>query len=142
MKLSILIPVHNEALTLKQILDAVWAVDVGPWEKEVIAVNDGSSDSTLEIFGNFAATHPSGFYYASHEKKLGKGAAINSALELSSGEYAVIQDADMEYNPKELVKLTSIISHGKELKAVFGSRGIKQYPQRGWHYVLGAKLLT
>lgn len=142
MKLSILIPVYNEETTLRQVLDAVWAADISPWEKEIIAVDDGSGDKTPEILRNFAADHLSGFYWKNHQKNLGKGAAINSALALSSGEYVVIQDADLEYSPQELAKMLSQIRPGRELAAVFGNRGVKQYPQRGWYYVLGAKLLT
>jgi len=74
---------------------------------------------------------------------LGKGAAIQTGLKQASGDYVIIQDADLEYNPEDIPKLLSAISNrtGRPL-AVFGKRGYKAYPERGFHYVIGAWLLT
>ncbi len=142
MKLSILIPVHNEQATLRQVLDATLEANIGSWSKEIIAVNDGSSDGTEKILRDFASKYPAKFRFVSHGRNLGKGSAINTALALAGGDYVVIQDADLEYSPAEFIKLLSQIRPGGKLAAVFGNRGVKRHPQRGWHYVLGAKLLT
>lgn len=178
MKLSIIVPAHNEEKTIAQVLEKVLNLGIAPWEKEVVVVNDGSSDGTGDIIDKycsasihrplvssrvhpkrslledkiaspsdalrFAMTQPmNGYATAVHRQiNLGKGAAIKSALEKVTGDYVVIQDADGEYEPSEILNLLSIIFNREHKVAVFGNRGIKSYPERGFHYVIGAKLLT
>lgn len=139
MKLSIIIPTFNEAATITKVLDAVLKVDVGGWEKEIIVVDDGSTDATASMLSASSAV-----LVLSHETNQGKGAAIQTGLLHASGDYVLIQDADLEYEPSDISSLVSLIK-GREAKqpiAVYGDRGIKAYPERGIHYVIGAKLLT
>ncbi len=156
MKLSIIIPAHNEEATIRQVLDKVVKVDIGQWEKEVIVVNDGSTDGTKNIL---EAVSPKingrqemgivDFVVIHHSNNLGKGAAIQSGLKKATGDYVIIQDADLEYDPSDIPNLLSNLSEGSPLArgepsavAVFGKRGYKAYPERGFHYVIGAWVLT
>lgn len=139
MKLSILIPAHNEETTIEQVLRQVENINIGQWEKEVIVINDGSSDRTAEVlqginFTNLKIIH--------HKTNYGKGAAIKTGLKEVTGDYVIIQDADLEYDPRDIPKLLSLIFHNQQSLAVFGARGAKSYPERGFHYVIGAKALT
>jgi len=145
MKLSIIIPAHNEEATIKQVLEKVAGVDLGEWEKEVIVVNDGSSDGTKTMIDDALSLFDGRqkVIMVHHEKNLGKGAAIQTGLKKASGDYVIIQDADAEYDPSDIPNLLSLILNGESYQlAVFGARGHKAYPQRGFHYVIGAWLLT
>lgn len=141
MKLSIIIPTYNEAATIAQVVEAVLKVDLGEWEKEVIVVDDGSTDGTASVLAG-----QDSFILLSHEQNQGKGAAIQTGLLHASGDYVLIQDADLEYEPGDIPNLLSLIPRGgigsSKLVAVYGNRGIKAYPERGMYYVIGAKLLT
>lgn len=140
MKLSIIIPAHNEEKTIAEVLQKVADVNVGEWEKEIIVVNDGSSDATKSEIEKLPLNL--GIILINHPKNLGKGAAIKSALEKATGDYVIIQDADLEYDPSDIPKLLSFIIDEGQGIAIFGSRGTKSYPERGFHYIIGAKLLT
>jgi len=159
MKLSIIIPAHNEQATIKQVLKKVMSVNIAPrpgsgpssaWEKEVIVINDGSSDATktiLETIPPFLSGRLKvgvlDFVVIHHEKNLGKGAAIQTGLKRATGDYIIIQDADLEYDPADIPNLLSLILNGESHHiAVFGARGHKAYPERGFHYVVGAWVLT
>lgn len=141
MKLSIIIPAHNEEQTIGRILQKVATVNVAPWEKEVVVVNDGSSDATRAIAEYVIAKTDSRqkWTLVNHEKNMGKGTAIQSALTKVTGDYVIIQDADLEYEPEDIPKLLAALTGSS---AVFGDRGSKSYPERGWQYVWGVKLLT
>jgi len=145
MKLSIIIPAHNEEKTIGQVISKVMAVDLLPWEKEIVVVNDGSSDNTKDILEAAAKNfRQAGLKVLHHASNLGKGAAVQSALRQVAGEYVIIQDADGEYDPKDIPGLLEPINrHATGTRVVvFGDRGIKSYPERGIHYVIGAKILT
>jgi glycosyltransferase involved in cell wall biosynthesis len=145
MKLSIIIPAHNEQATVAEVIKKVADADIGNWEKEILAVDDGSSDKTAEILkasGSFFSGRRETVCVIYHQKNLGKGAAIKSALAKATGDYVLIQDADLEYDPKDIFNLLSPVNNGGQKMAVFGDRGIKRYPERGFHYIIGAKLLT
>jgi len=136
MKISIIVPAHNEEKTIGQVLRGVLELDLGEWEREVIVVDDGSSDGTGEILKD---SRFQDLKIISHPKNLGKGAAIKSAIAKATGDYVIIQDADLEYFPQDIPKL---LSAAKNRQIVFGDRGVKRYPERGFHYVIGAKILT
>ena len=153
MRLTIIIPAHNEEATIGQVVDKVFRVDLVPrlglgllsrWEKEVIVINDGSSDSTKSILSHISPKFDGRTQMAilHHEKNLCKGAAIQTGLKRASGDYVIIQDADAEYDPSDIPNLLSLIANQKNQIAVFGKRGYKAYPERGFHYVIGAWMLT
>jgi len=136
MRLSVLIPVYNEKATIAEIIRRVQAV---PLEKEIIVVDDCSTDGTREIL---EALPPGTIKLVKHERNRGKGAAIRSGIPLATGEFVVIQDADLEYDPRDYHRLLEPLQDGRA-DAVYGSRFLGG-PHRVlffWHYV-GNKLLT
>ena len=94
-KLSIVVPVYNEKNTIETILNRLEDVDLGV-EKEIIVVDDGSKDGTRDILKKYESRYKVLY----HEQNQGKGAAVRTGFKNMSGDYAVIQDADLEYNPK------------------------------------------
>ncbi len=141
-KLSVVIPVYNEEATLQKIVEAVLAVDLGDIEKELIIVNDCSSDNTGDILDEIADVS-SGISAFHHEKNLGKGAALRTGFEYCTGDWIIIQDADLEYNPEDYRLLLAPILEGNA-DVVYGSRFISNHPRRVlyfWHSV-GNKFLT
>ena len=144
-KLSILIPAYNEAATIHLILDRVKEVDlIGEFEKEIIIVNDCSTDQTEEAIKKYMNENPSmDIQYFKQEKNQGKGAAIHKAIELAGGDYLIVQDADLEYDPREYNILLKPIVEGNA-DVVYGSRFMGGNPHRilfFWHS-LGNKFLT
>jgi len=138
-KLSVVMPVYNEESTLEQIVTAV--LDT-PWEKELILVDDGSTDRSREIMTELAEKHPEVrcFY---HEQNLGKGGALSTGFKEVQGDVVIIQDADLEYDPKDYGALLRPIEEGKA-DVVYGSRfrgGAYARVHLFWHMV-GNRLLT
>ena len=134
-KLSILIPVYNERNTILSLLERVLET---PWDKELLVVDDYSTDGTRDILKGYS--HPNVRVYF-HEKNMGKGAAIRTAGGLATGDIIVIQDADLEYDPSEYGKLIDPIERGLA-DVVYGSRFLGG-PHRVlfyWHYVGNAFL--
>lgn len=133
--LSIIIPAYNEEKTLAAILDKVLEQDFGDWKKEIIVINDCSSDKTEEI----ARSYLGRIRYIKHEKNLGKGSAIKTGLLAATGEAVIVQDADLEYDPADIKSLLDKFDTGFNI--VYGSRNM--HPERhGYsHYVLGSKVL-
>jgi dolichol-phosphate mannosyltransferase len=123
MKLSIIIPVFNEEKTILEIIKRVRDVEISGVEKQIIIVNDGSSDETKRIISNLSADN---VRIINHEKNQGKGTAVRTGIENAKGEYIIIQDADLEYNPKDIKKLISPILE-KKTKVVYGTR-LKRLP--------------
>lgn len=123
MKLSVLIPVYNEADTIREIIQRVSNT---PFEKEIIVTDDGSTDGTREILKEFEGRTTGGtpILLIFHERNRGKGASIRSALKKVTGDIVIIQDADLEYDPKEFDKLIEPILKG-EARVVYGSRNLK-----------------
>jgi glycosyltransferase involved in cell wall biosynthesis len=138
MKLSVLMPVYNEKDTLDEIIQRVQAV---PYQKEIIIVDDFSIDGTREKLKNYESVDYIHVFY--HSKNQGKGAAVRSAIEKMSGDVAIIQDADLEYDPQEYnVLLEPILK--KQADVVFGTRFMGGQPHRVlffWHYVAN-KVIT
>lgn len=118
MKLSIIIPVFNEEKTVAEILRRVIEVKLADIEKEIIVVNDGSTDSSALKIKNAKLKKVKVLF---HKKNMGKGAAIKTGIEHATGEYILIQDADLEYDPRDIAKLTQPIFTGKAL-VVYGTR--------------------
>jgi glycosyltransferase involved in cell wall biosynthesis len=143
MKLSILVPVYNEAAFVGTLLEQVLEVDLSEsgLEREVIVVDDGSSDVTASVLEGFACREE--INLLQHDRNRGKGAAIRTALGAASGSILLIQDADLEYDPSEYPRLLAPILDGKA-DVVYGSRFAGGQPHRVlyfWHY-LGNKLVT
>jgi len=125
MKLSIIIPVFNEEKTILEILKRVQDVEISGVEKEIVVVNDGSTDATASEIRN-SKLETRNFEIINHEKNQGKGAAVRTGIKNSTGDYIIIQDADLEYNPKDTQKLVRPILNGKS-KVVYGTR-LKRMP--------------
>lgn len=139
-KLSIVIPVFNEKSTIGEIVNQVRNVDLGQIEKEIIIVDDCSTDGTREVLGLLNYPECKIIY---QDKNSGKGAALKAGFLYSSGDMIVVQDADLEYDPSDYVKLLGPILKGKG-DVVYGSRFLTGDAKRVlyvWH-LLGNKLLT
>ena len=144
-KLSIIIPVYNEEATIASILDKIRDVDmVNNIEKEIIVVNDCSTDNTGKEIEKFIENNSAmNIHYYKHELNKGKGAALRTGISLAKGEYLIIQDADFEYDPDEYNDLLKPVLKGFA-DVVYGSRFIGSNPQRKlffWH-TIGNKFLT
>lgn len=137
MKLSIFMPAYNEKNTIDAAISKVMALQTG-CEKELVVVDDGSRDGTAEILEDLHKRF--NFTLLRHEKNLGKGAAFKTACAAATGDLLIIQDADLEYDPSDIPTLLAKMTD--DVAAVYGYRGIKRWPERGFHYVIGAKLLT
>ncbi len=119
-KLSIIIPVYNEEATLKAVLERVVSVKyLVPFE--VIIVNDGSRDRSGVIAEKFVQGNKSA-RYISHEKNQGKGAAVRTGAKAASGDYLIIQDADLEYDPQDIVRLIRELGNHPKDAVIYGSR--------------------
>lgn len=141
MKLSIVIPVYNEAATISQIVALVRSVEIG-MEKEILLVDDCSRDGTREVLTTMAAEQTD-LKVLFHEVNQGKGAALRTGFAAATGEIVLIQDADLEYDPHEYPRLLQPILQG-HADVVYGSRFLGGGPHRVvyyWHY-LGNRLLT
>lgn len=144
-KLSIIIPAYNEAGTIHLILDKIKETAL-PYqiEKEIILVNDCSNDDTEAVIQKYIRDNPSmNIHYHRHDINKGKGAAIHRGIAIASGEYLIIQDADLEYDPQEYIDLLKPVFKGNA-DVVYGSRFMGGNPHRilfFWHSI-GNKMLT
>jgi glycosyltransferase involved in cell wall biosynthesis len=135
LKLSILIPIYNERTTILEIVKRVQAV---PFEKEIIAVDDGSTDGTRELLPQVEQQDVVVLY---HERNQGKGAAIVTALQRATGDIIVIQDADLEYDPRDYKQLIEPIIE-RRAKVVYGSRFMGPRMAMFFWHMLANKMLT
>jgi glycosyltransferase involved in cell wall biosynthesis len=140
--LSIIIPVYNEEATIEQIINKVHAASAEGLEKEIIIVNDCSTDKTKEIINHLDSKFPN-IHATHHRVNKGKGASISTGVSSVTGDFVIIQDADLEYNPNEYPRLLRPILD-KKADVVYGSRFLGSDANRVpyyWHYV-GNRFLT
>lgn len=140
MKLSIVMPVYNEERTIKIAIERIEKLLLPDGiKKEIIIIDDASTDTTSEILSQYSAS----FHIIRHKKNCGKGSAVRSGFLASTGDIVVIQDADLEYNPLDIPHLLEPIISGRA-DVVYGSRLMTNKPHRVmyfWHYI-GNKFLT
>lgn len=121
MKLSIIIPVFNEERTIAQVLKKVSALKIPSVEKEILVIDDGSSDATASKIKNIIRQlGGKNFKFFQHEKNMGKGAAVRTGINHARGDYVIIQDADLEYDVNDIPRLLSYIKSDKDV--IYGTR--------------------
>jgi glycosyltransferase involved in cell wall biosynthesis len=133
MKLSVVMPVYNEHASLQEVISRVLAV---PLEIELIAIDDSSTDGSRELLTELQATHPQ-IQVLLQPKNMGKGAALRRGIQEATGDFIVIQDADLEYDPSDYPALLHPLLEGKA-DVVYGSRFLGSGPHRVlyfWHSV-------
>lgn len=143
MKLSLLVPVYNEEKTLDAIFSRVFELEKSPLidELEIIAVDDCSKDNSLNLLKKYESDGKIKLFR--HEKNRGKGAAVRTAAANSTGDYVVFQDADLEYDPQDLLKMLDFAARNN-IDVLYGSRflGKKTSPLGKFHYFVNAGLTT
>jgi glycosyltransferase involved in cell wall biosynthesis len=144
MLLSVVIPVFNERTTIRELVKRVLSIDL---EKEVILVDDGSEDGTQEVLRELEK-ESSQVIAVYHSQNRGKGAALRTGFAQASGEYVIVQDADLEYNPQDIYALLEPIKKGVA-QVVYGSRFAEKSKRElystgnmHWFHLLGNKFLT
>ena len=138
MKLSIVVPVFNERNTVQELLRRVRSVDLGEIAKEIIVVDDASTDGTPDILKH---EEDSTVRVFTHAENRGKGAAIRTGLERVTGDWVIIQDADLEYDPDDYRALLAPILK-KKAEVVYGSRFTGEHRNMLFWHMLGNKLLS
>lgn len=137
MKLSIIVPTYNEKNTILKTINRLKKLEI---KKEIIIVDDGSSDGTREILKKLNQTNKL-VTVLFNKLNMGKGTSIRKAIPLVSGDYTIIQDADSEYDPRDILKLLALVSKEKAL-VVYGSRFTGERKNMFFWHIFGNKLLT
>ncbi|MCM8822293.1 MAG: glycosyltransferase family 2 protein [Candidatus Omnitrophica bacterium] len=138
MKLSVIIPVYNEAATIEAVIDRVLSV---PVEKEIIVVDDGSTDGTKQLLEKIFNNRNSSIKLIFQPENQGKGSAIRRGLLEATGDAIVIQDGDLEYDPMDFINLIEPIEQGKAV-VVYGSRILGKNPKSSFSFYLGGRFLS
>ncbi|HSJ56755.1 MAG TPA: glycosyltransferase family 2 protein [Anaerolineae bacterium] len=139
MKLSIVMPVYNECATVREILDQVRAVEMPGVEKEILVVDDGSTDGSVEILRQELEKGDVQVFF--HERNRGKGSAVRTGIGHATGDLILIQDADLEYDPRDYPMLIRPIVEGR-VAVVYGSRFLGPRKAMLFWHMIGNKLLT
>ena len=137
MRLTVIIPAYNESRTLHKCVEAVYVRNPG-LDLEVIIVDDGSTDSTADVA---AGLNYNGLKYLKHPINRGKGAAIRTALAHATGDFVLIQDADLEYDPAQYTLLLEPLISGRA-QAVYGSRILGSERKSTWLFYLGGRFVS
>ena len=132
MKLTVIIPIYNEEKTCSQLIEKVKSVHI---QKQIIVVNDGSTDDSGNILKNI-----DGIELIAHEINRGKGSAVQSAIPHITGDFVVLQDGDLEYSPSDYVKMLNVLVNNKA-DVVFGSRWLEKRSSMAYH-TIGNRLIT
>ena len=138
MKISILMPVYNEIKTMLDVLDLVKLV---AFDKEIIIVDDFSTDGTRELLKKHFPENSDKLKVFYHEKNMGKGRAIRTSLEHATGDYIIVQDADMEYSPHDMLDLAKCVEETGAV-AVYGSRFLKSWKSTSFPHFMVNRTLT
>jgi glycosyltransferase involved in cell wall biosynthesis len=136
--LSILMPIFNERATLERAIEGVLAAKLPVDLAELVLIDDGSSDGSAELLNG---SWPDAVRVVHHAENRGKGAAVRTGLELATGTFVGIFDADLEYDPADLGALMGPLLRG-ETNVVFGTRGFRSHSAFGFWYVVGNKAVT
>ena len=137
--LSILMPVYNERATLAQAVDDALTADLPVESRQLVIVDDGSTDGTREILRD--TSWPENVTIVEHDRNRGKGAAIQTALQHATGDFAAILDADLEYRAADLGPLLEPLLEG-EARVVYGTRSWSSHSAFSFWYVMGNKAVT
>jgi len=136
-KLSVIVPLYNEARTVEEALRRVLATGLS---MEIIVVDDGSTDGSPDVAEQFAASRPN-VILLRHETNRGKGAAVRTGIARARGQYTIVQDADLEYDPNDIAKLLATAEE-KGLHVVYGSRILARMPCVYQRYYWGGRLVS
>jgi len=139
--LSIIVPVFNEVDTVAELIDRVLTVELDGIEREIIVVNDGSTDETGEVLSRIDREHPDVVRVYHHEKNRGKGAAVRTGLEHASGDVVITQDADLEYDPQDYPRLLALFDN-PQVQVVYGSRNLRKNPRSSWTFYWGGRMVS
>jgi len=136
--LTVLMPVFNERDTVETAIRRTLEAEMGVGERELLIVDDGSTDGTREIL---AREWPAEVRVVEHDRNMGKGAAIQTGLSHARGEFTTVMDADLEYDPAEVADLVGPLARG-ETEAVYGVRGFQAHNAFSFWYVIGNRGVT
>jgi glycosyltransferase involved in cell wall biosynthesis len=136
--LSIIVPVYNERATILEVLARVLAVDC---DKQLVVVDDGSTDGTAEVLDTWAREQPAWITLRHHPQNRGKGAAVRTGLTLVTGDWVLIQDGDLEYDPQDYARLLVPVVEGRT-QVVYGSRFLGNNPRMFFTQRAGNVVLT
>lgn len=138
-KLSVIIPVYNESVTVEEIIRRVWTTSLA---YEIIVVDDGSQDDSVEIVRQLQFVAKPHLILLQHSKNRGKGAAIRTGLEAVTGDLVLVQDADLEYDPCDYVNLLKPFNEDPTVQVVYGSRNLRRNPRSSQMYYWGGRMLS